>query len=289
MASFERSFQNELGHNVQIAVATGVGRGTDVVLYRLAGPDSECEHTVTVMEATALGELLLEATSVPGVGAAEQTVARLRQLVAEMLSHFTEKGHPGRPCHRTGWVADDTIASWHRVYRATTLDAYPETAGGPSMTPQDEPLTERDGDAAGHDPDNIDRVINLGEPLWAVTRDNPDQAWRVVGPPGAKEIEYLPTEEAEAQALMEYCVRLRDTLPWSSSDTGPPPLVDVTATWHIDGEHWRRIVTSATVAGIYGNAVGRYDNNLYGLRVEVANPGPRWPELRLRGDEAPPW
>lgn len=44
----------------------------------------------------------------------------LRALVAEMLAQFTEAGHLGAPCHRTGWVKDDTITRWHQTYRETS-------------------------------------------------------------------------------------------------------------------------------------------------------------------------
>jgi hypothetical protein len=43
--------------------------------------------------------------------------AQLRRLVADMLSRFTQAGHPDERHHRTPWIDDDTIAEWHRIYR----------------------------------------------------------------------------------------------------------------------------------------------------------------------------
>lgn len=37
---------------------------------------------------------------------------RYRQLAAEILGHFTEPGHPGEPCRRTGWIRERTLAAW---------------------------------------------------------------------------------------------------------------------------------------------------------------------------------
>lgn len=40
-------------------------------------------------------------------------VERLRALLDEVLGHFTQKGHPGEPCVRTGWIRERTLAGWH--------------------------------------------------------------------------------------------------------------------------------------------------------------------------------
>jgi hypothetical protein len=42
---------------------------------------------------------------------------KLRKLAAEVISLFAEKGHPGHPCLRTGWVAEATVVRWHQTYR----------------------------------------------------------------------------------------------------------------------------------------------------------------------------
>lgn len=35
-----------------------------------------------------------------------------RDLAIEILGHFTETGHPGEPCRRTGWIREATITRW---------------------------------------------------------------------------------------------------------------------------------------------------------------------------------
>ena len=35
--------------------------------------------------------------------------------LADVLGNFHEKGYPGRPCIRTGWVREETYAQWHGV------------------------------------------------------------------------------------------------------------------------------------------------------------------------------
>lgn len=39
---------------------------------------------------------------------------RLRELLWEVLSPsvWHEAGHPGKPCHRTGWTDDTRLAAW---------------------------------------------------------------------------------------------------------------------------------------------------------------------------------
>lgn len=39
-------------------------------------------------------------------------VTRLRDLVGRVLGHFHERGHPGAPCIRTGWIGVGTYESW---------------------------------------------------------------------------------------------------------------------------------------------------------------------------------
>lgn len=42
-------------------------------------------------------------------------IDQLEQLVVSILAQFTEKGHPGLPCRRTGWVQETRIAAWREV------------------------------------------------------------------------------------------------------------------------------------------------------------------------------
>lgn len=46
---------------------------------------------------------------------AEQRRDELAATLADVLSHFTHKGHPGEPCLQTGWVAEKTFARWRAV------------------------------------------------------------------------------------------------------------------------------------------------------------------------------
>lgn len=50
---------------------------------------------------------------------ARQQLAVLRKTLAEILAQFHEKGHPGEPCIRTGWIRESTIVAWHKTYRET--------------------------------------------------------------------------------------------------------------------------------------------------------------------------
>ncbi|MFD4788270.1 hypothetical protein ACFWN1_14665 [Streptomyces sp. NPDC058459] len=45
----------------------------------------------------------------------EQERDQLMAVLAEVLRHFTEHGHPGAPCIRTGWVRTDTVDRWRSV------------------------------------------------------------------------------------------------------------------------------------------------------------------------------
>ncbi|GHA01112.1 hypothetical protein ACFOOM_12395 [Streptomyces echinoruber] len=39
--------------------------------------------------------------------------------LAEVLRHFTEHGHPGEPCVRTGWIQTETVDRWRAVIAPT--------------------------------------------------------------------------------------------------------------------------------------------------------------------------
>jgi len=39
----------------------------------------------------------------------------LENVLDEVLRNFHERGHPGTPCLRTGWVREDTVAGWRAV------------------------------------------------------------------------------------------------------------------------------------------------------------------------------
>lgn len=43
---------------------------------------------------------------------AEQQRDQLRATLADVLRHFTHKGHPSEQCLQTGWIAERTVAEW---------------------------------------------------------------------------------------------------------------------------------------------------------------------------------
>lgn len=50
---------------------------------------------------------------------AQINLVKLRGAYAQIVSAFTEKGHPGRPCLRTGWIGESAVVKWHQIYRET--------------------------------------------------------------------------------------------------------------------------------------------------------------------------
>lgn len=48
-------------------------------------------------------------------------VDHLEALLAEVLEHFTQRGHPGHPSLRTPWIAVEKVAEWRQ--RASMLPA----------------------------------------------------------------------------------------------------------------------------------------------------------------------
>jgi len=41
--------------------------------------------------------------------------AELESLLEHVLNGFSFQGHPGVPCHRAGWVRDETLAKWRGI------------------------------------------------------------------------------------------------------------------------------------------------------------------------------
>lgn len=65
------------------------------------------------------GAALREVGEADGADAADLAAQRERDqlatVLAEVLRHFTERGYPGAPCVRTGWVRADTVDRWRSV------------------------------------------------------------------------------------------------------------------------------------------------------------------------------
>lgn len=49
------------------------------------------------------------------LSAAETHNRQLRVALADVLAMFSESGHPGRDCLRTGWVPVEQVEAWRRV------------------------------------------------------------------------------------------------------------------------------------------------------------------------------
>jgi len=49
----------------------------------------------------------------------QQRTLALERTLQEVLHAFTQAGHPGRPCLRTGWIDVNAVARW----RQTLTDA----------------------------------------------------------------------------------------------------------------------------------------------------------------------
>lgn len=46
------------------------------------------------------------------VAATQARSEELRSTLVRVLSHFTERGHPGEPCLRTPWLTEKAVARW---------------------------------------------------------------------------------------------------------------------------------------------------------------------------------
>lgn len=47
--------------------------------------------------------------------AKQQRIEQLEGALSEVLGGFCERGHPGRPCIRTGWVPEERLAVWRQA------------------------------------------------------------------------------------------------------------------------------------------------------------------------------
>ncbi|MFD5058235.1 hypothetical protein [Streptomyces sp. NPDC058394] len=89
-------------------------------IRRALDPDDETYIRETVDDQlrlqTKVQELLRDNKQLRGEQAACITAElqrnRLAATLREVLDHFTEKGHPGELCLRTGWLREDTVAQW---------------------------------------------------------------------------------------------------------------------------------------------------------------------------------
>jgi len=58
-----------------------------------------------------------------------ERLATATELAREVLAHFHERGHPGRPCKRTGWVTEERISAWWAKVESLTAPAPSRPAG----------------------------------------------------------------------------------------------------------------------------------------------------------------
>lgn len=42
-----------------------------------------------------------------------------REQLDMVLARFTQKGHPGEPCLRTGWISERTVKAWREAARGS--------------------------------------------------------------------------------------------------------------------------------------------------------------------------
>jgi hypothetical protein len=126
-------------------------------------------------------------------------VQQLSDTLTQVLGAFYERGHPGRPCRRTGWITEDTLALWSAVLAGHDVDG-PET--GPSATHSPQQATV-EGSGPGRPtgrlrgcgvtiPARIRLTATLGtirvggrpvgphlQRLFAAAWNNPDMEWNV--------------------------------------------------------------------------------------------------------------
>jgi Holliday junction resolvase RusA-like endonuclease len=86
------------------------------LVRELEGLRAELDAALTAMERAVEDRDRMERVAAMKT-AAELERNHLRRLAAEMLSHFTVKGHPGEASVRTGWVRESTVLRWHQTCR----------------------------------------------------------------------------------------------------------------------------------------------------------------------------
>ena len=57
---------------------------------------------------------LADAIAARAAAGERERANKLAKLASDLLRRFWESGHPGMPCHRTGWVDDDQLGAWHK-------------------------------------------------------------------------------------------------------------------------------------------------------------------------------
>lgn len=96
-------------------------RRADVVLAALGayGHHAVCNAEVAALEAErdSLAQLTGDgiAPFVRSQVALKARVAELEGLLREVIARHWEKGHPGRPCVRTGWINVEQLERWRAV------------------------------------------------------------------------------------------------------------------------------------------------------------------------------
>lgn len=93
-----------------------VGRHVGRTIYRAT---DEADELVGIMDTRGLGELAVRGMNAvssadPGSLTAYRMV-ELETVLDEVLRWFTERGHPGVPCVRSGWVTEERVAHWRAV------------------------------------------------------------------------------------------------------------------------------------------------------------------------------
>jgi hypothetical protein len=67
--------------------------------------------------------------------AAEERRDELAATLHDVLSSFVHKGHPGKPCLQSGWIAEKTVAKWRAVLYLPANEEQPGPAEQPKKRP----------------------------------------------------------------------------------------------------------------------------------------------------------
>lgn len=97
-----------------------VGDGSEPWSYHSSVPEDEL-FAATQATLTAAGD----PDAAEQVERLEHKVSLLAELAAEILTAFWQKGHPGEPCRRSGWVKERTIAGWRKRLDALSMVGVP--------------------------------------------------------------------------------------------------------------------------------------------------------------------
>lgn len=101
----------ERAARIALAAARAGGDGVEELATELA--EERALHDQTIRERDAFAARGDAAPTVSAEVPAE--VAKAVHHLTALLGEFYEPGHPGRPCHRTGWLSDTFLSDLRKV------------------------------------------------------------------------------------------------------------------------------------------------------------------------------